>query len=464
MKRATNDARKALRGGVVVALVLVGALTVGTAGADPRHASPIANLVNRIAAVDQNLVNLTSQVAAKRERVNKTLVDYQNAVAKQAFAAAADDAARKSLKKTEQKAVAAQREFDDFMRAFNRNGNNLGSMTDYVSSENPGQVLDRATSAEQFARAQRTVIRNLQQVRAQQAKRVAATKVARKQAASSMRGAKARRDAAIAAVEAARKAVAEERGKRAKLLEERNDLIKRLEKLRGRKGVAAAPGAAPNPRKAAEGDPAADAAAEAAKLALGLGTQALGSSSGVPHAELLDQLGLGEGDVDIEGLIARLGNALGSSGGGGNNSRPGLRGPQAVELVVNRARSQLGVPYAWGGGNGEGPTLGIRDGGVADAHGDFDKIGFDCSGLMVYAFAGVGIDLPKYSGYQYTSGPHFPLADAKRGDMLFWGPGGGTHVALYLGDGQMIEAPQSGDVVKISPVMAGALPEVVRLL
>lgn len=136
-----------------------------------------------------------------------------------------------------------------------------------------------------------------------------------------------------------------------------------------------------------------------------------------------------------------------------------------IERVIARAMSQLGVTYAWGGGNHNGPTLGIRDGGVADRHGDYAKVGFDCSGLMMYAFNAVGIKLQHYSGYQYTAGKQVPVAQAKRGDMLFWGPGGSQHVALYLGDNQMIEAPQSGSVVKISPVRWGNIqPMAVRLI
>ena len=134
---------------------------------------------------------------------------------------------------------------------------------------------------------------------------------------------------------------------------------------------------------------------------------------------------------------------------------------EKIERVIKRAESQLGLPYAWGGGNFHGPTKGIRDGGVADAHGDYNKVGFDCSGLMMYAFYGVGIELQHYSGYQYTAGKQVPSSQAKRGDMLFW-PG---HVALYLGDGKMIEAPQSGDVVKISDVRWGGMqPMAVRMI
>ncbi|MFD1151443.1 NlpC/P60 family protein, partial [Saccharothrix hoggarensis] len=136
-----------------------------------------------------------------------------------------------------------------------------------------------------------------------------------------------------------------------------------------------------------------------------------------------------------------------------------------VETVIARAMQQLGVRYSWGGGNYQGPTVGIRDGGVGDAHGDYYSVGFDCSGLMMYAFAGVGIFLPHYSGYQYNAGRKVPLAQAQRGDMLFWGPGGGTHVALYLGGGMMVEAPYSGSSVRVAPVRyGGIMPYATRLL
>jgi cell wall-associated NlpC family hydrolase len=128
---------------------------------------------------------------------------------------------------------------------------------------------------------------------------------------------------------------------------------------------------------------------------------------------------------------------------------------ERVTTVVAAALSYLGTRYSWGGGNANGPTVGIRDGGVADAHGDFENIGFDCSGLMVYAFAQVGITLPRVSQDQQQVGRSLPWEQAQPGDMLFWGRPA-THVALYLGTlngvHYMIEAPQSGDVVKVSLV------------
>ncbi|MCQ9369749.1 NlpC/P60 family protein [Corynebacterium sp. 35RC1] len=138
---------------------------------------------------------------------------------------------------------------------------------------------------------------------------------------------------------------------------------------------------------------------------------------------------------------------------------------EKIEAVISRAMAQIGTPYAWGGGDANGPTRGIRDGGVADSYGDFNKVGFDCSGLVLYAFAGVGIELPHYTGYQYQRGTKINPSEMQRGDLIFYGPNAEQHVAIYLGDGQMLEAPNSGSTVRISPVRwSGMSPYAVRLI
>ena len=127
-----------------------------------------------------------------------------------------------------------------------------------------------------------------------------------------------------------------------------------------------------------------------------------------------------------------------------------------IETVIARAQSAIGTPYVWGGGDANGPTTGVDGGSVS---------GFDCSGLVLYAFAAAGVALPHYTGYQYQRGTQIPASEAQRGDLLFWGPGGNQHVAIYLGDGTMIEAPQSGQNVTIAPVRwSGMAPNAVRLL
>ena len=155
---------------------------------------------------------------------------------------------------------------------------------------------------------------------------------------------------------------------------------------------------------------------------------------------------------------------------------------QAVNYVIERALSQRGVPYTYGGGNATGPTRG-SDSRASTAGSDpgapipgFDPgaatpaidpgsniVGFDASGLVVYAFAGVGIKLPRSSGEQYKVGRKIPPALALPGDLIFYGPDGSQSVALFVGNGQMVEA--TDPVVTVSPVRtAGMTPYLARII
>ncbi len=73
----------------------------------------------------------------------------------------------------------------------------------------------------------------------------------------------------------------------------------------------------------------------------------------------------------------------------------------------------------------------------------------------MWAYAQVGISLPHYSGAQFDDTTHIPLADIEPGDLLFYGPGGSEHVAMYVGGGQMIEAPYTGASVWITAIRTG---------
>lgn len=145
--------------------------------------------------------------------------------------------------------------------------------------------------------------------------------------------------------------------------------------------------------------------------------------------------------------------------GGSPAAIPGGRvsGPQAIEYVIRRGGSQQGVPYSWGGGAINGPSEGVDQ--------DAGKVGYDCSGFVRYAFAGVGVLLPKYSGDQYSAGRHVSPAQAKRGDLIFYGPGGSQHVTIYLGNGQMLESSSAAGRVTVSPVRtAGMTPYLTRII
>ena len=134
-----------------------------------------------------------------------------------------------------------------------------------------------------------------------------------------------------------------------------------------------------------------------------------------------------------------------------------VRGPAAIEYAIRRGGSQMGVPYSWGGGKPSGPSTGVDSGA--------NTVGFDCSGFTQFSYAGVGVLIPKYSGDQYNTGRKVPVSQAKRGDLLFWGPGGSQHVAMYLGGGKMLESASSAGRVTVSPVRtAGLQPYAVRVI
>lgn len=120
-----------------------------------------------------------------------------------------------------------------------------------------------------------------------------------------------------------------------------------------------------------------------------------------------------------------------SSGGSGSTSNSGSTGSSSgntsvAQTIVNAAYSQLGVPYVYGG-----TTAGV---------------GFDCSGLVQYCHAVAGISLPRTS--QAQGGCGIAVSDPQPGDLVCYG----SHIGIYIGNGQMIHAPHTGDVVKIASV------------
>jgi cell wall-associated NlpC family hydrolase len=95
--------------------------------------------------------------------------------------------------------------------------------------------------------------------------------------------------------------------------------------------------------------------------------------------------------------------------------------------VVGIAMRYLGVPYVWGGSTPRG---------------------FDCSGLVMYVFAQIGISLPHSSYALFGMGTPVSYDQLQAGDLVFFA--GASHMGIYIGGGQFIHAPHTGDVVKIS--------------
>jgi cell wall-associated NlpC family hydrolase len=105
-----------------------------------------------------------------------------------------------------------------------------------------------------------------------------------------------------------------------------------------------------------------------------------------------------------------------------------------ITTVLDAGRAKIGRPYRRGGA---GPSV------------------FDCSGFTRWAWQAAGVELPHYSGAQYAQTRHISMDELQPGDLVFyWGRGGGdpSHVALYVGDGQILHAPGTGRSVRYDSV------------
>ncbi|MEV0700441.1 NlpC/P60 family protein [Saccharopolyspora sp. NPDC050389] len=386
-------------------------------------AGQVGELANRLAEAESQLIGLQSQVELKMEDANKARVDLGRAERAYDDARRAADAAGAEADAAAQQIEQQRKRLDEFAASSYRQGSAVGSATAFIGSKNPQDVLDRAVFLDAISETQLDVMDDLETARIEKVNKDSLTRAALQDAEAKRLAADEARSAAEAAEQAAitaqatqaeqaRRLEADKAGVEAQLTEARSH-VAGLEAQRGRYESWQA-------AKQREEEAAAQAAA-----------QATSSSAAAPAADAV--------------------------------TRPSGR---SVEVVIGRALSQLGVQYAWGGGTSRGPSRGIRDGGVADSYGDYGKVGFDCSGLMIYAFAGAGVGLDHYSGYQYQSGRRVPVSQIRRGDMLFWQDGGRIHhVALYLGNGKMVEAPYSGSRVRVTAVRYGGIaPYAVRML
>ncbi len=132
-------------------------------------------------------------------------------------------------------------------------------------------------------------------------------------------------------------------------------------------------------------------------------------------------------------------------GGGSAYTAPAAAAAQNVPVApgasgaVAAAESQLGVPYVWGG---ESPG-----------------VGFDCSGLVQWAWGRAGVSLPRTAQGQYDAVTHIPMSALEAGDLVFWDDGTGSvqHVAIYVGGGTVIHAPSTGSVVRYQGIWGDGL-------
>jgi len=458
---------------VIVCATLLLAHAGGTAAAShdatSHSGSDMSALVADLAQANQRLADIGGQIQGQQEGVNKALVEV-------AKAREAADAARAEVKKSEQALTdadaaitAAQRRFDDFAAATYINGPSRA----LLGGSSPEDIIATASAGQTLALSHRNALTALQRARTEQANKASSARAAQQRADQAAADAERSQQAAVSALTNAQRQFSGQQAEVNRLVAARDTAQAKLTAARpptapGNAQPVGGAGAAPQSpdRWDAQNPARTPGPADTSQWDTTLPMVPSANVTGDPIAIINSVLQISSTSAQLTADMGRkfltqlgiLPQASAPADPGFTNGRiPRVSGQQAMEFVIRRAMSQLGVPYSWGGGNANGPSLGI-DGGA-------NTVGFDCSGLYLYAFAGVGIKLDHYSGSQYNAGRKIPSSQMRRGDLIFYGPDASQHESMYLGNGQMLEAPYTGSQVRIAPVRtSGMMPYVTRLI
>jgi cell wall-associated NlpC family hydrolase len=448
----------------------------GLAKAEPRAApDAMAKLIADVAQANQRLQDLSAEIQTEQESVNKALVDVETARDNAAAAQHDVEASQHAVKDANAAIAAAQKRLDAFAVATYVNG----PSDSYFRAASPDDVIATAAAGQTMAASSRQVMDNLQRARTMQVNKESAARLAKQKADKAVANARSSQDTAVSALTNAHHTFAAQQQEVNRLAGERNAAQARLDVARNWSASAGGPGAGQGAGQGVGLGTASppsdrwDPATPGPTRPVGNNGEWAGAWDptlprvpsanvpGDPIAVINTILGISATSSEVtanmgRGFLQKMG--LAPTPTGYTNGRiPRVYGRQASEYVIRRGMSQMGVPYSWGGGNAAGASRGIGSGS--------GTVGFDCSGLVLYSFAGVGIKLPHYSGSQYNMGRKIPSSQMRRGDVIFYGPNGSQHVTIYLGDGQMLEAPDVGLKVRVAPVRtSGMTPYVVRYI
>jgi cell wall-associated NlpC family hydrolase len=425
--------RKPIRFQLVVAtgtaLVLAFAAPVLSAHADPVYPSEgqvkaakaaVGDKAAQIAVVEGQLkasnarlveVQTAAEVASERYNLARILLQERTDAAK---------AARERAAEAQKIADVASDKMGQFAATTYRQGGTLGQLEAFLSSKGPQDVLDRAAGIQLITDIRSRIMQDADAssvvagVLRRQAARAEAQQLAAEQAAESAR-AQAQVQVDLAAAETAN--IQQQQGAMiAQLATLRNTSVT-LERQRqaGLKAEAEARAAA-----------AAKAAAEA---------RAAEQARADARARAAAQA---RADARARAAKDAANRPPAPSPAPQAPPPPPSRGGAAAAIAF--ARAQIGEPYVWGAA---GPDA------------------WDCSGLTMKAWAKAGVYLSHYTGYQWGETSRVPLADLQPGDLVFFGDSGpgSHHVGLFIGNGQMIEAPHTGALVRESTIWrSGLLP------
>ncbi|QQU85204.1 C40 family peptidase [Corynebacterium riegelii] len=495
-------------------MAVTAALTFASAAHPARATESTAELVAAVARAQANVDELTLGLGDLQESVNRALVDLRDAQARAEQARRGAENADERLKASEEAVAKAREELSNITRSQYRGAGQSSVLNSLSSGSGQREVLERSQFLKQRSKEKQDALEAVERARAEAANEASVAREAAQlaetaaddaanaetnarqllednaQALNERNTALAEAQAALDAAEGqlgeVRPGVEKQEAPTYEAPEVDQEIV---DEVTERVAEIAPEAPAPEPEVIAQAVAAAQIASpdnaveEASNIAA---SAALVGSTQTPHATFADPYAGGtamSSSSDLLDIVSAfaggLQTGLGVSDTAGQSVSDSLSellpavetaesiteeiqqavapaNSGSVETAIARAMSVVGTPYVWGGGDANGPTTGVNGGSVK---------GFDCSGLVLYAFAGAGVSLPHYTGYQYQRGTQIDPSQAQRGDLLFWGPGGSQHVAIYLGDGTMIEAPQAGQNVSVVPVRwANMSPKAVRLL
>jgi peptidoglycan DL-endopeptidase CwlO len=398
-----------------VALAVVPAAPGGAAKGPPSPA---------LAARQQRAQEVLAQVNALDVRFGKVVDSWDGARIDLAATRRALAANRIALRQAERRARAANARLAQRLVAIYENGGTPTLLEVIAGASSLGSLIDRLHAAETVASYDRSL--------AEQAARSTARLT---EARGRLRRAEEKRRSVVAALDAKRRLIGA-------MLEQRNRLLasihaqviamKRREAMR-QKALAAAARARlareqVEARAAAARAAAAQAAAAAARTTPPHATPAPQPTTATTTATEPTTTAAADAPTAATTTVAAVaaaGTATTTTATVSSPSAPlGPGHPEAATVALR----YLGVPYRWGGAS--------------------PGTGFDCSGLVMYVYAQLGIPLPHQAAAQYGYGVQVPIDQLEPGDLVFFD--GLSHVGIYIGNGEMVHAPQTGDVVSIT--------------
>ena len=452
--RATRYVRRAALATTTIAIV-VGAIgsTALPAAAAKKPVIPSQSQVDKANAAAQAKAAQIGQTEAQLAAANASLDKLNNQV--EAVVEAYDgamakvDAAQQRLAKAQSDLAAANKaradaqiQMNQFAAASYRGAGGLDRLSALMTSDSPGAFLTRASTLSALARHEQSVISLMTSTQDAQAAAQDAANAALADQQVQLQAAAKAKDAAIAAVNA-------QAGQIAAINANQLNLQAQLAVLRGTAKDLATARAQGLKRQAEEA--AAAAAAAKAAAARAAAARAAAAAAALAAQKRAAALALQQAAASHQNNGGNNGDGNGgsSSGGDGGIVPPGgtsISTPAQRQAAIAFAESQIGLWYRWAGAGEVGPT--VTSTGVQNVP------AYDCSGLTMRAYQAVGISLAHYTGAQWDDGLHVSQAQLQPGDLVFFAtntndPSTIHHVGIYIGNGQMVDAPATGEQIGI---------------